>query len=204
MIKLHNRGFTIIELLIATAVLSFILLLSTVMITGIGNLFYKGINQSRAQNNARSIIKQMSQDIQLSSSTPSHGTATVGGKTVEVICAGAIRYTYVVGYKINTNGFKHILWRDTPAGGCVANAGANITANVPSDGSELIGVNSRLTKLNFPAMTSNLQTINLGVAVGDDDMLTTTNPVRCKGDNSTQYCATADLDTVVVQRITSN
>lgn len=202
--KKQSAGFTIVELMIATTVLSVILLLVTVVMTGIGRLYYKGINQSRIQSNARSIAAQIAQDVQLSSNTPSTGSAVVSGKAVQVICVGNVRYTYVVNNKINTNGYKHVLWRDTPAGGCSVAAGADLTLSTPSDGDELISPSARLTKLNFPPMTSGLQKLQLGIAYGDDDLLTTTDPVQCKGGSATQFCATSDLSTVVVQRVTNN
>lgn len=198
-----SAGFTIVELMIATTVLSVILLLVTVVMMGIGRLYYKGINQSRVQSNARSIASQMAQDVQLSSTIPSSGNAVVSGKAVKVICVGNVRYTYVVNNKIGTNGYKHVLWRDTPAGSCTVGTAADITQPL-TDGNELISANARLTKLNFPAMVSGLQKIELGIAYGDDDQLTTTDPVHCVGGNATQFCATSDLSTTVVQRVTNN
>ena len=64
----HNKaenGFTIVELMIATTVLSVILLLASVVIIGIGNLFYKGVAQSQTQGDVRTIIDDVSQHLKL-------------------------------------------------------------------------------------------------------------------------------------------
>ena len=50
-----QAGFTIVELMIATAILSTILLLVTTMMINIGNLYYKGVNQARVQDGVRTL-----------------------------------------------------------------------------------------------------------------------------------------------------
>lgn len=203
--KRTNAGFTIVELMIATTVLAVILLLSTVVITRIGNLYFKGVNQSRVQSNARDIAGQLTQDIQLSSTPPSYNPSVlVGGKPAKVICVGSVRYTFIDNVKIGTNGYKHVLWRDAP-GTCATNVGADLTTAL-SDGDELVGGNTLITKFDFPSMANGMQPITINIAyIGGETVpgnaLNSTNPATCKGGAGTQYCATANLSTVVVQRL---
>ena len=54
-IRSKQKGFTTVELMIAISVFSVIILMTTVVITGIGNTFNRGINQARTQNSVRMI-----------------------------------------------------------------------------------------------------------------------------------------------------
>ncbi len=199
-----QAGFTIIELMIATAILSTILILVTVMMINIGSLYYKGINQARVQDNVRSIVDELSQHLQLSSSNGVLiGANNFGGTTVSSICFDSVRYSYVLHKQIGSGPSKiaHVLWRDSiPSGGLCTPA--NLTNPSLSGGSELIAPNSRLSDLTI-SPGSSPYSISVGVAYGDDDLLTgpgTTSPL-CKGDSGDQYCATAKLNTIVAKRI---
>lgn len=217
----RQRGFTIIELMIATAVLSVILLLVTFMMIKIGNLYYKGINQARVQRAVRNITDGVTQELQLSHGIVYTGTANQGGFTVNAYCIGNTRYSYVVGVQIGagkdtdgSNRIAHVLWRDTNvSGGCsplnltqadpTATAGA--ANSVSGSGSELISPNSRLTDFTIAPAGANPvpHLVQVEVAYGDADLLTGTTgfDVVCRGGIGDQFCATARLKTVVVQRL---
>jgi prepilin-type N-terminal cleavage/methylation domain-containing protein len=195
-----QRGFTIIELMIATTVLSVILLLVTTMIISIGSLFYKGINQSRVQDGARNLTDEISQRLQLSGTVPQAGQSS-SNAAVNVYCIGGTRYTYIanvqIGHQQNNTGpvYNHILWRDEPSAGCTQVMGkfvsADLTLSDPSNGqvsgaglqdsAELAPANSRLTSFcigtlnpangNCQFSSASPYTINVGIAYGDDDLL---------------------------------
>ncbi len=186
----RDQGFTIIELMIATAVLSTILVTVTVMMISIGNLYYKGVNQARVQDDTRSIIDEVSQNLEFydQSSIAHLGPNPDGTQTY---CIGTTRYTYVVGVQIGTAppaspsgtpAFDHVLWRDTvhSANSCTP---ANLEATNPSTGTdpgapgnnatngvELISPSSRLVVFSI-SPSSSPYTINIGVAYGDNDLL---------------------------------
>jgi prepilin-type N-terminal cleavage/methylation domain-containing protein len=116
-------GFTIIELIIATAVLSIMLVLVTVLMINIGNLYYKGINQSRVQDSVRNITDSIGDQLKLSDKVPQQATSSTDGHT-HAYCIGDKRYTYVLGVQIGHGGldatghetnpaYKHVLWQDT-------------------------------------------------------------------------------------------
>src|SRR5689334_11132650 len=112
---LRQKGFTIIELMIATAILSTILLLVTVLMINIGNLYYKGINQARVQDNVRSISDEVAQHLQLGDSF----SQASGDNSEQAYCVGTVRYTYVIGVQIgkpapgaSAPAYQHVLWRD--------------------------------------------------------------------------------------------
>jgi prepilin-type N-terminal cleavage/methylation domain-containing protein len=224
-----QSGFTIIELMIATAILSTILVIVTVVMISIGSLYYKGINEAQVQDNTRNISIELSEHLQLSDGfTTDLG---VNPAIPRAYCIGTTRYTYIDGIQLGKSAtYKHVLWRDTVvAGGACPAAGpgaADLTNAQPSPGgTELMPPLSRLTA--FTVTGASPYTVSVGIAYGDDDLLCDNgtpgdcaptapvsinlwnpNPphgtVLCKGQKGDQYCATATLTTTVVRRLTSS
>jgi len=201
----NEEGFTIIELLIATSILSVILVMASVMMTGIGRLYNKGISQSKIQSATRNITDDVSQRLQLDAQLSPQPTE-VGG--YNAYCIGETRYLYIIGKQLGdgndgdgTPKVKPVLWRDkTPAGGCSS-------SNPDPSGVELVPTNARL--IDFTITPTSPYQISIGLAYGDIDLLNVTpdNPnfninTTCKGSNSTEYCATAKLTTSATRRIT--
>lgn len=196
--KLRQKGFTIIELMIATSVLATILVTVSIIMISIGNLYYKGINQARVQDGTRSIADEISQRLQLSGLPPKQPAAPDPNGT-NAYCIGTTRYTYVIGVQIGTNGpgapspspipFQHVLWRDTIQSADTCQV-ATLTAANPSqgsdvgnsdakDGSELMVPNSRLINFSITPLSSPY-TLALGIAYGDDDLLCSPSvPASC-------------------------
>jgi prepilin-type N-terminal cleavage/methylation domain-containing protein len=183
-----QSGFTIVELLVATAVLSVILMIVTVVMVGIGNLYYRGINQARIQSNVRSLTDEISQKLQLSdgsSFTVKNPDPSVPGYHIaHALCIGTTRYNYVLNEQIGSadpvsgSPVKHVLWRDT-----IAVDGCSVLDNfwkedIPQvggaddDGSELIAPHSRLSSFDVAQASSNQPYhVSIGVAFGDGDLL---------------------------------
>lgn len=216
-----ESGFTIVELMIATTVLSVILLLSTVILLSIGRFYQKGVAQSQVQDNARTIMDGFAQQLQASGNKVGYAHIPDGANpNQEIICIGADRYIYVNdGSQISDNPdasmhqIRHVLWHDTLKSSttCPTTAPSlnqpNPTAsdaNSNNDGKELIGPRSRLSNLNITSVNG-VYTIAVAVSYGDYDLLddyTSAKP-HCRSGTGGQYCATSDLTTTVVQRITS-
>lgn len=204
-----QKGFTIIELMIATSVLSVILVMVSVMMIGVGKLYNKGINLSRVQGNVRAINSEISQQIQLSNATPHPGaddSSTQPSYTFKSLCIGPTRYSYVLNHQIGSTvvspQLKHVLWRDKDDGTCKPR---DLTSSSPSgDGTELIAPNSSLTAFDVQLQPSSYK-VTVGVAYGDDGPEGLINFAginsRCKGGTGDEYCATAYLSTDVVQRV---
>lgn len=226
----NQRGFTIVELMIATSVLSVMLILVTIIMISIGNLYYKGINQARIQENVRNITTDVSNNLQLSNSIPQNkDTLAVGGGTISGVsayCIGTTRYTYVIDAQIGHQiyapsppgpsgpNFQHILWRDTitSASNCYI---ADLRVPDPShltdvggvdatNGAELIAPNSRLTSFTILPLSSPYG-LSISVAYGDDDLLNHNGfSSTCMAITGNRFCSTARLTTTVVQRLTNN
>ncbi|MDB5170702.1 MAG: hypothetical protein JWO35_396 [Candidatus Saccharibacteria bacterium] len=199
----NQQGFTIIELMIATSILSVILVMATIMMTSIGRLYYKGINQVRVQDNVRSISEGITQRLQLTNMAVADNTDPT---QVKAYCVGKTRYTFVLGSKLGGI-VQHVLWRDTLLSGtCRA-------SDFTQPGDELITPNARLTAFSIAGDSPYI--VNIGVAYGDDDLLT--NPrgssdgtrqdaadgtrVQCNGDIGQQFCATAYSVSVITKRL---
>ena len=210
-----SAGFTIVELLIATTVLSVLLLLATLIITNIGNLYYKGVNSTHVQDDTRDITAQLSQDLQ----TGSNFAAATPLGSIQAICTSGIRYRYVVGKQVGSGPLQtpHVLWRDANPnpGSCVA------TAFGPAPvGTELIAPGSRLADFDVHETVpgSGVYIISVAIAFGSDpNLLCSTSElgtctgaapltyptfdIACLGGSGDRFCATSSLKTTVVARI---
>lgn len=208
MIKTHQRtssntrGFTIVELLIATLVFSVILLTVTVGIIQITRVYYKGINEANTQDTARGVMDTISQAIQFSGSTVSPTVASAPGASTS-FCVGNQQFSYKLGYQLvenspGTNQTTKALWQST-ASGCTGNPAA------AASGIELLSPKMRLANLTVTQVNGdpNIWKVSVRVVYGDDDLLnnpTGTN-ASCKGDKGQQFCSVSELTTTVVKRV---
>ena len=210
-LKQSQKGFTIVEIMIATTILSVILLLASVVMIGLGRLYYKGINTNRVQDNTRAISDEISQQLQLSGANLDETATTPSG--IKAYCIGNIRYTFILNRRLGANDparllSLHVLWRDkTPGSGCITNDNFFDT-DVPMDGPaqpsengvELIATNSRLTA--FTISPSSPYTITIGEVFGDDDVFSGAGiATTCNGGIAGQFCATATAVSTVSKRI---
>lgn len=135
MTKLNKRGFTILELLIATVVFSVVFLGATTAILEIGKLYYKGVVTGRTQETVRNVSDVFSQQLQFNADqltgpstvryTVTNGPLPGGRMEYNAYCIGTTRYTFVINAKVSDgavpgnayvpsqNRLNHALWRDT-------------------------------------------------------------------------------------------
>jgi prepilin-type N-terminal cleavage/methylation domain-containing protein len=224
----NQKGFTILELMVALTVLATLLLIATVVLINLGALFSKGTHQAAVQNTTRNLIADVVGQIKLGPSAPqmlapADPTADASkpdGYTssgVGVVCIGNQRYTYMLNSQLDVDSSKHVLWRDslTSAGGCQPVADFT-TADNPTDspaehsaqpgsGSELMPGHTRLVRFLVRQLFEGTYSISITVAYGDGDLITY-NPASggtatCKGGSGDQFCATASLTGTATQRI---
>lgn len=216
-----TEGFTIIELMIALSVLSVILLMSTVILIQIGNLYNKGINAANLQNSNRNVISDISAAIEFSGHRPlydSHDYAapSIGNMTIHSFCLGKTRYSYVLNRQLNdtpsgTDQTYHALWRDTitTTTSCppldLTNSGIPTDSLSTNKGYEMVPQNMRLTNFDVSEAStgSNIYNVNVWMAYGDSDLLKVdgTGHYHCSGDVGTQFCATSELNTTITRRL---
>ncbi|MBI2589215.1 prepilin-type N-terminal cleavage/methylation domain-containing protein [Candidatus Saccharibacteria bacterium] len=215
-----SGGFTIVELLIATAVFSLVLMTALAGFLQIGRLFYQGVSSTQTQ----SVVNQLFQDIVGNFQTAANISSPQNAGGYSYYCIGNSRYTYNIGKKVNlADTPKHAplaaggnfgLLKDvlpgatacaTPCddlagGACPAGA---VAFNQPI---EILGNNMRLESFNLQqnlSVSPNFYNVSVVVAYGDDELLDFTvandpSTVFCKGGSSNQqFCAVSRLATGV-------
>lgn len=192
----HEKGFTIIELLIATAVFSVVLLTVSAAITQIGRLYYKGITSARTQEVARSIMDDIAQSIQFNvgqvvgigpDANGDYNNSLNAGITYKsrAVCIATKHYSFKFGQQ--QVGDKHGLVEQNVLNGCNSTAPQNLDAPNPNaiKGNELLGEKMRLANLVVqpqPGVPDSYQ-VTVRVVYGDSDLLcnpsATTGPSNC-------------------------
>lgn len=212
-----QKGFTIIELIIATTVFSVVLVMVSTMIIQIGKMYYKGITMSVTQQTTSTISDDVSRAVQFSGGTidssSDEETAT------RAYCIGGIRYTYVTNKQQNDGG--HVLWRDEKPSDSCSPADYSQPLN---NGREMIGSHMRLLQFEVtPLNGASAARVQVSVAYGDNDLLTSydnngTNLVDANGDGAINeadiasatcrsltlggsFCAVSGLTTIVKKRL---
>ncbi len=212
--RFSQRGFTVIELLIATAIFSIVLLMVTFAVMQITRVYYKGITETNTQNTARSIVDNISQAIQFGGTGNIQASSGTTPGQSYAFCIGNQLFSYTLGYQVvdtKTSGNKqayHALVVTSAAGcgGPVSPVANLVTTQTIANSRELVGQNMRLSKLSVQpvAGTTNLWNIDVKVVYGDDDLLTnTTAPdTACKDAvRGTQFCALSEFNTTIEKRV---
>jgi Tfp pilus assembly major pilin PilA len=207
--RINEEGFTILELLIATAVFSSILLLCAIAIVQVGRTFYKGATVNKVQDTTRLVTEDIVQAIQFGTTGSGfrRTAGVVGG--VQSLCLGEIRYTYITTSALGVGGYQHILWKDRVASNDLCNgvfpaaATPNLTAAVPSaSGKELLGDTMRIPVLNVPAPIGEIWTVTVTAAYGQDNVFTDNSFTKCIADRlGGQFCAVSSINTNVAKRL---
>ena len=213
--KRRNAGFTIIELLIATAVFSLILLVVTGGILAFTRTYTKGINETNTQAAARNILGNISQAVQFSSAVSGFvgPLNNSGSPASQAFCINNTRYSYLLGYEVEDtyNGSlhqsPHALVIDNVASCSPTDNAQDLAAGTLDTGSqELLGPHMRLADLSVVQKTfTSPQTflITVKVIYGYDDLLVspTTPAANCVGGDGSEFCASASLSALVEKRL---
>jgi len=217
--KTHTqRGFTIIELLIATAVFSLVLIVFLTALIRISQLFYKGVSLSNTQEATRNIIQTISDDIQFYGAAPEVHS--------DYFCIGDHRYSFNPGVQVGSgdpNDFGVIRevsdclpWRAAPAP-------APLPQPPDLKAEKLLDPGMQVNKLTVTPLNGGIQVNILVVFYGSDNgVFHSDTPgfindpndpnystqgaykapdAQCTGlPNSSQFCATADYQTTILQK----
>lgn len=219
--KIHNnqKGFTILELIIASTVFSLIMLLSTTGLIQIGKTYHKGQITSKTQETTRGIAEEVSREVQFSNESirpappKKYGsTGALNDVDVNAVCVGDTRYTYVVGQpkaklgqdddpnNLSNPTLKHLLWTDKISVNAICTA-ENLSGSLSSSGRELLAQNMRLPSFNIAPDGDNVK-INIKAYYGDFDLAGVDGTGACESTkNGGQFCASSELNTVVSRRI---
>lgn len=194
MTRSNQRGFTIIELLIATVIFSVILLVITGAIVQFNKIYYRGVVVNRTNDRARSIVEEIAKDIQMSRA----GTVSASANTY---CVGDRRYTYNLNtFTRSTPPVQRALIVDTPAGGC------SPTAPLAADARELIGEDMRLQSFVLTSQPNGTVSISVHLTYGRQDAdFTDATRTACRGIGfGGQFCAVSQITTTVTPRLNND
>ena len=205
-----QAGFTIVELMVATAVFAVVLLIVSLGLLQIGRTYYKGVTSTNVQQTSRGIIDQISQAIQFS-----------GGQIITSItprgnsrgfCIDNKRYSYELDQQVidsNPNTSAHqnyhaFLVDDLP--GCNGSTQAMDVDAPTGTYRELLGPRMRLSaaggvSISLVSGSSNLYSITINIIAGDDDVLNPARTACTSGRAGTQFCAASNLTTTVKKRL---
>lgn len=210
--NMAEKGFTIVELMIALSILSALLLLATLVMAQIGRLYTKGVNQASLQNTTRNISDDISSAIEFSGFAPTTGSFN-GYRS---ICIGNVRYSYQLNRKLGTDNSvtpavltRHVLWRDvmsSSTGNCVplnlgavtpgVMAGSGALSSVSGSGYEMMPENTRLVTMGYEQpVCGGVYKIRVYSAYGDSDLVGTKSVADkdCNGQSITvnePFCQT--------------
>ncbi len=196
-----GAGFTVVELLIATAVFSVVLLVFLSAFIQISQLFYKGVNLSNTQETARNVLQNISDDIRFS------GTGAVTYPAEKYFCIGSHRYMYNLGVQYTGSGDYGIFKEKT---GC---ASPSVQARNANNGEELLDPGMQVNKLDVDCSIQPCTVAIHIVYYGGDSKVFKTGlagytvdtayqapDAQCTGPTSgSQYCATATYKSTVLQ-----
>ncbi|MDQ2973688.1 MAG: prepilin-type N-terminal cleavage/methylation domain-containing protein [bacterium] len=226
--KRFSKGFTIIELMIATVIFSLLLLICLNALVQISRAYYKGISSSKAQEAARSIADELSQSIQLSSDRimstigPAGPQVTAGDDASGILCVGYRSYTYAIDRQAvnNTSAvpvdkeIRNVMVR-RDLNTCCDQSNANaykVDLTNPISGSDksMVGENMRLSRLRVAPVAGTdgrLWEIQVAIVYGDTDLIdvdpSNSGRVICRSGTGTEFCALAEVNTVVKRRFGS-
>jgi prepilin-type N-terminal cleavage/methylation domain-containing protein len=209
--KVGNRGFTVIELLIATAVFGSVLLVATLGVVQLSRVYYKGVTERNTQNAARTIVDLIAQGIQFNGGTVTTTPASPTAGNSYAFCVGNQQYSYTVGYQVSDDGYVAAQYKTPHAlvvrdlAGCTSSSPVQTVTNASVVGRELIPKKMRLANMQVTSVGAGVYRISVKVVYGDSDLLSNPNTTnaRCQaaGRAGTQFCAISDLTTVVTKRV---
>lgn len=221
--KHKHQGFTVVELLIATAVFGVVLLIASVALIQVGKTYFKGINTSATQDATRSIMDEVSQSIQFGGGNSIQTFLSATPK--KYFCTKEKRYVYVTGIKLTNNPANHVFMSDNQGLGASTPCPDPNTSGWPdttppnnNQAVELLKPGMRLAKFNLMQDSTGLYNIDIRVAFGDDDLLCTPEQLncsnntatdftqnlsnlKCKGQSGSQFCGISELSTSVQKRL---
>lgn len=207
--KKNNKGFTLIELMVATLAFSIVLLIATTTAIHIGRSYYKGLLQSKTQETVRNISEEVTRTIQFANGDLREVTSAQPNDPKKQFCIGDTRYTYQLNKKV----------QGTPDpsdyGLKIDRIDAGTTCDGPAtNGREFLQTNMRLLEFSVtPDASNKIFRVIIKVAYGDDDLLThyddngnpngsPANTANCKsGIAGSNFCATSLLDNSVKRRL---
>ena len=215
-----QRGFTIVEFMIATSVFGVVLLIVTAAVLYISRQYQNSLYASSTQAATSNLVDTVAQSIKFSS-TPISSTSHASG--TKSYCIGTKQYLYVVGKQVD-GGNAATKTRNA----VIARQNSNctlesiITSQPSGSPQELLGRGMRLSKLTITTSPASpaLYTVSARVVYGDDDLLCSPSvsgscsssatmsavdlarsDIICRPQSGSEFCAVSELSSTVYRRL---
>lgn len=181
LLQKENKGFTIIELMMATMVFSVIMLIAAGTVVRFTNNFQKGITQSTTQGVARGVVDTISQQLQFVGSMSGFRILEAPeGSTSKGYCIHGNKYSYILGKQLEAQAPYVLIEQNNTGDGCGVTA-QNLSSGSVS-GKEILAPNMRLAKFQVindadpndaddGSSNPKLYKVRVKVVYGDDDLL---------------------------------
>lgn len=209
--KLGNKGFTLVELLVAMTFFSFLLLLVTFGFVQINRSYTRGITVKTIQETARALTEDISRAIRTSNDFEYHDFASDGEYR---LCLGDVNYAWNQHIEkadpddnktldmtteqldsLPPQDFTMVKTRNT-AIGCLATIAADDTEEVLDDRAII----QHLSITNVAEGTYKIKVVVSTKSAADNDLEVFGSEARCKVQTGDQFCDVASLETVVKTR----
>jgi prepilin-type N-terminal cleavage/methylation domain-containing protein len=209
---LDEKGVTIIELIIATAIFSVVLLIVLYGFFYLTSVYIKGYVQSNTQETAVDIENQVTMDLELSNGGVGsvYKLETASDGISQGVCIGDNRYSFDLNEEYPDNTYYGLMV-DTVSGCNGLTAAQSVTKLNPNEtGEELLGEHMRLGAFSVTPVSgqSGLYNVDITVAYGSDSAFSSISssapysyycaPLSL-GNN---FCAVSPLQMVVQQQVT--
>lgn len=213
-----DSGFTITELLVATAVFAGVLLLAIVGFIQIGRLFYKGVTVSQTRQAASQAMDAVTSDIRLSSGViPTSYTCNTqcggGANSLSAYCIGNHLYIYNRNYLVNLSSHDFVnnfglVQSQLPGGGCKGGMGSYTSAELATAkpvemlGDDMRVISFKVDQNQLPASSFRASVV---LSYGEDSVFNNLGSVSplptCKGiATGSQFCAVISLGETAANR----
>lgn len=189
--KEAQRGFTIVELMIAVTIFSITITLISAAIIQIGKYYQQGNTKTRLNSLAREIQTNISQDYQFSGMDPLTATVNISGQPHQALCIGTTRYLY----SINND---QALYIDKISSPTDCSTGVNVsTARKP------LPKNAKVNALSFnSASITGVRVLEIRFVVGDQDLFIDNNyNNNCKVEAGREFCAVISLSSSFARKV---
>ncbi|MEI6237230.1 MAG: prepilin-type N-terminal cleavage/methylation domain-containing protein [Candidatus Saccharibacteria bacterium] len=196
-----QRGFTIIELMIAITVFTIAIMLVTTGVIQLGRLYRQGTTKARLLTASREIHAQFVQDLQYAAKDLE--TATTAANE-NAICLGTTRYRVVTDINASNYGELSVdrIPRPSPCG-TVANTPGSITQKPlgattwPQNGGKAI-----IFKIDKSPPPLNVYSLVTRFVTGDKDLFIDDNYDKsCKSGSGKEYCTVIELKSIIVKKV---
>lgn len=195
MIRQNQRGFTVIELLLATTFFSVIIMMVTAGFIQINRSYTRGTIVRNMQNNARVLFEDISRTIR--DSTP--GGLVYSNTQPYRICVPGIRYGW---NQFNGSGRST---ESLPAGTSMVKSydTGTCTGAMPANATSPLGENMIVQHMAItPIVPGNNRTVRFVMVISSPtaELTTQGENAQCRTAQNSQYCDVVRLESVITLR----